>query len=249
MSPTWNRLTSAYRLYWFYASPTKFVIRRTTRRFFATRPAQQRVLEVGGGTSMMKGTLERGCRPAQIVSSDIEPTGATDLVCDALALPFPDGRFDLVVAFEVMEHIADTHQFLAEACRVLGPGGHVMISVPFLFGVHDHQDFYRFTTQGLEKVFGDHGLRVTKVERSGGILFTTLTLFTEYIRTVGLPQAGGWRSRSRRRRIHLAATTVLAAPLMLVSWVAFGLDLVIDRNSRSPSGLVVIARLEAASVG
>jgi len=46
------------------------------------------------------------------------------------ALPHPDASFDLVVAFEVIEHLADWHEFLAEARRVLAPKGQFIVSTP-----------------------------------------------------------------------------------------------------------------------
>lgn len=235
-------LRSAYRHYWFYVSPTKLVIRRTIRKFFEGRPPHDRLLELGGGTSMMRTTLQRSCRARCFVSSDIEATEVTDVVCDAQRLPFPKATFDVLVAFELMEHIPDTSRFLEEASRVIKGGGHIVVSVPFLFGVHDHHDFYRFTTQGLEQVFARHGLRVVAMERSGGIFFTIVMLLIEFLRTLGLPPAGGWRSRSVRRQVHLAVTTLATAPLTLLSWLAFGIDSIVDRDSRSPSGLVVVGR-------
>jgi SAM-dependent methyltransferase len=46
------------------------------------------------------------------------------------ALPHPDGAFDLVVAFEVIEHLEDWREFLGEARRVLAPTGQFMVSTP-----------------------------------------------------------------------------------------------------------------------
>jgi 2-polyprenyl-6-hydroxyphenyl methylase/3-demethylubiquinone-9 3-methyltransferase len=46
---------------------------------------------------------------------------------DALRLPFRDAAFDVVVAGEVLEHVADHEQAVAEACRVLRVGGTLVI--------------------------------------------------------------------------------------------------------------------------
>ena len=49
---------------------------------------------------------------------------------DALALPFPDGHFDRVIAAEVLEHIPADRLALAELVRVLRPGGTIAVTVP-----------------------------------------------------------------------------------------------------------------------
>jgi len=46
------------------------------------------------------------------------------------ALPFADGEFDLVVCFEVIEHVEDRDTVLDELSRVLGPEGILCISTP-----------------------------------------------------------------------------------------------------------------------
>ena len=49
-------------------------------------------------------------------------------VCESL--PFAEGSFDLVVAFEVIEHLERWENFLAEARRVLRPAGMLLVSTP-----------------------------------------------------------------------------------------------------------------------
>jgi len=46
------------------------------------------------------------------------------------ALPHADGSFDLVVAFEVIEHLENWRELLREARRVLAPGGQFVVSTP-----------------------------------------------------------------------------------------------------------------------
>jgi SAM-dependent methyltransferase len=45
-------------------------------------------------------------------------------------LPLPDGAVDVVVNFQVIEHLWDQGQFAAECCRVLRPGGVLLVSTP-----------------------------------------------------------------------------------------------------------------------
>ncbi|MGV9674704.1 class I SAM-dependent methyltransferase [Nocardia sp. NPDC003482] len=49
---------------------------------------------------------------------------------DALALPFEDGEFDVVIASEILEHIPDDDRAVAELVRVLKPGGALAVTVP-----------------------------------------------------------------------------------------------------------------------
>jgi ubiquinone/menaquinone biosynthesis C-methylase UbiE len=56
-------------------------------------------------------------------------------------LPFRDGTFDVVVLNEVIEHVRDDAATLAEALRVLQPGGHIVIYAP--------NRLYPFETHGI----------------------------------------------------------------------------------------------------
>jgi SAM-dependent methyltransferase len=45
-------------------------------------------------------------------------------------LPFPDGHFDLVIASDVLEHVADDRALTREILRVVKPGGRAIVTVP-----------------------------------------------------------------------------------------------------------------------
>ncbi len=68
----------------------------------------------------------------RVASLDIDPRGlGSDGVCgSALQLPFADGTFDAVAAFDVIEHCAPEADALSEVHRVLRPGGRFLMSVP-----------------------------------------------------------------------------------------------------------------------
>jgi SAM-dependent methyltransferase len=72
---------------------------------------------------------------ANYAGVDFRVASATDLSA------FPDDSFDAVVAFEVIEHVAEQEQVLAEAARVLAPGGVLVMSTPERRAYSDDRDF------------------------------------------------------------------------------------------------------------
>ena len=80
----------------------------------------------------------------------------TDVVGDAHQLPFRDGSFDRVFAFNVFEHLREPARAAAEVARVLKPGGTVAIHTAFLQAVHEEPaHFYNTTEFGLRRWFAD----------------------------------------------------------------------------------------------
>lgn len=60
---------------------------------------------------------------------DADPLGITFQVADALALPFDDETFDFATSFMAMMDIPQPEKALAEAGRVLKPGGFLQFSI------------------------------------------------------------------------------------------------------------------------
>lgn len=235
-------LTRLYRHYTFYASPAKYVIRKTVIGFFQECSPCQIFLEIGGGNAMMGSVLQSACRAERYIVSDIDPSDQTAVVCDAQLLPFPDGSMDLVAAFEVIEHIPDTERFLSEIVRVLRPEGYVVLSMPFLYGRHDFQDFHRWTAQGLKRIMSLYGMEMRVIQNRGGTFLTITTLLSNYIHSIFSPSSGSWRARGMGKKLYFGFMAILMFPLVVLSWLSFGLDLLIDRNSANPSGFVCIAQ-------
>lgn len=70
---------------------------------------------------------------AQSLRSAADRYGCTNMIflqADAVRLPFPDKSMDLVVAFEVLEHVKDQEGLVRELARVVSPSGMVLISTP-----------------------------------------------------------------------------------------------------------------------
>ena len=76
-----------------------------------------------------------------------------------LELQFDDEQFDLVCAFDVIEHVMDDHLAVSEMRRVCKKGGIMCVTVPafmFLWSEHDvvNHHFRRYTAPILRGVFG-----------------------------------------------------------------------------------------------
>jgi len=111
------------------------------RYAFAARWASgMRVLDIATGSGFGAALLAR--RAAWVWAIDIDASslrnasdryGDGNIVfvrADAVRLPFPDKSVDLVVAFEVLEHLRDQEGLVRELARVLSPGGLVIVSTP-----------------------------------------------------------------------------------------------------------------------
>ena len=88
------------------------------------------------------------------VGMDIKGGKGVDLVASAYDIPFEDNSFEIVLCLSVLEHLEDPKKALREMHRVLKPNGTILVSVPFMFPIHESpNDFWRFTKYGLKKLF------------------------------------------------------------------------------------------------
>ena len=126
----WAR-TPGFDAYWSYREA-----------FFALVPqADGRTLEVGCGEGRV--TRDLAARGHRVTALDASPTllraaaerdpGGEYVLGAAEALPFADATFDLVVAYNVLMDVADMAAAVAEAARVLAPGGRFCATVTHPF--------------------------------------------------------------------------------------------------------------------
>jgi SAM-dependent methyltransferase len=88
--------------------------------------------------------------------------GAHSVAGEVTALPFPDRRFDLVGAFDIIEHVADDGPVFREISRVLKDGGVFLFSVPLHPRLWTGFDalvghFRRYEPDALERSIEEHG--------------------------------------------------------------------------------------------
>lgn len=68
--------------------------------------------------------------PEVLIEARTERVRPTMVAASGASLPFRDQRFDVIVSFDVFEHIADSDAHLREVRRVLRPGGAYLLQTP-----------------------------------------------------------------------------------------------------------------------
>lgn len=107
----------------------------------------------------------------EVVAADAAPGPGVLPVDLSRPLPLPGASFDTVLCTQVLEHVEDVEVAVAEIARVLRPGGHALVTVPFLYPTHEAPyDFQRFTHLGLTGLVRRHGLEVLSLGAQGGPL-------------------------------------------------------------------------------
>jgi ubiquinone/menaquinone biosynthesis C-methylase UbiE len=119
---TWSEKTLGWLLDSADPRPTDFVLDVATGTGFtalAFAPYVQTVI----GMDVSSGMLEQARRQAgeQKIANAVFQEGAAE------ALPFPDRAFDIVTCRIAPHHFLDVQRFLAEAARVLKPGGRLAL--------------------------------------------------------------------------------------------------------------------------
>ena len=136
----------------------------------------RRTLDVGSADAPSVGWM-RGNHPH--VTLDLFPGGLVpgEGVCgSAMALPFADGSFDVVSAFDVVEHCEDDALAVSELARVLAPGGRMLLSVPaYQWAWSDHDvragHHRRYTRPQLNHLVAGAGMSVARSTYAFGAVF------------------------------------------------------------------------------
>ncbi len=84
-------------------------------------------------------------------------------------LPIQDNSIDTIISTQVLEHVAEPKQYLQEAARILHPGGHLILTCPGAYMLHEEPyDFYRYTEHGLRYLLSTAGLQLVRIDTAGG---------------------------------------------------------------------------------
>jgi SAM-dependent methyltransferase len=133
--------------------------KHVVRREVGARGNALQTLDLGCGRSP-----DAGAFPNR-VGVDVEAARGVHVIADAHHLPFACGAFEQIVSSEVLEHLADPEMAAGEMARVLADGGHLILTTPFVYPLHEApHDYQRFTAYGLRRLFTEAGFVIDEIK-------------------------------------------------------------------------------------
>jgi SAM-dependent methyltransferase len=172
-----------------------------------------RLLDIGCGMKPYQKVFGRkverwiGIDFASTRSGDSEAT----VFGSALELPFGATTFDTILSTQVLEHVSRPEVLLGEACRVLKPGGHLMLTAPQTNPLHEEpEDYFRYTCHGLRCLAERAGLHVVEIRPLGGAIATVGQMFVWHLNWV--------------RRIPVIGPTASTCVNAGLAWMVLELD-------------------------
>jgi len=147
------------------------------RRLLSDANGVRSVLEIGAGQGSVGVMLarryaytgiERDATSFAAAARRFDAAGVEGIVNGDLSSLPPQATFDLVCAFEVLEHCEDDAAALEEWSAFIRPGGWLSVSVPAgpdRFGPTDEKagHYRRYAREGLERLLGAVGFREAKI--------------------------------------------------------------------------------------
>lgn len=235
---TWRRMDFCPPWWGIFFNPF-FIVRRGL--YLAVKrqavKAYGRLLDFGAGAAPYRHLFD----VEQYITLDIDVSGhpaenkVADFYYDGHTLPFEDNHFDFIFATEVFEHIFNLDEILAELVRVLKPGGHILITTPFVWDEHERPyDFARYTSFGLRHILEGNGFEIEALEKTSGYLETAFQLIALYLSYRRILNAS--------RYVRRLATIFILAPILIVGR---GLTIVSPKDDRFYLNSVILARLSS----
>jgi len=173
----------------------------------------------------------------RVIGLDITESGhehkneKIDVYYDGRNIPFEDKFFDSVLSTEVFEHIFNIDEILGELWRVLKTGGHMLITVPFVWEEHETPyDFGRYTTFGIEHLLEKSGFEVLVHEKNTNYIETVFQLWITYLCRSVLP---------KMRYVGPVVTSLIICPLNVLG---IALSRILPKNHDFYHNSIIVAR-------
>ena len=195
----YHRLDQLEGQHWWFAARRKIL--ENVIRQFAPKKSNLRLMEAGCGTG---GNLQMlssfGKLDAFELDDEARVIAKSKLPIEIKSgmlpdhVPYQDGSFDLVIAFDVIEHVEHDIESLAKLGRQLAPGGRLVMTVPanpWLWSKHDetHHHFRRYTSASLNDALMKAGLKPVRISYFNTLLFPLIAGLRLVRKAFGMSEA------------------------------------------------------------
>lgn len=224
-----------------FINPYYIIRRGLYREIAAHRHALSgRLLDFGCGRKPYRTLFE----VTEYIGLDIEASGhdhkdeEIDVYYDGRTIPFEDEAFDAVFSSEVLEHVFNLDEVLAEISRVTKLGGHLLISVPFVWNEHEvPYDFGRYTSFGIAHAVRKAGFDIVEARKTTTCVETIFQMICAYVSQRLLPT---------NQYANALLTPVFVAPITIVG---LALSALLPKDDTFFHNNVVLARRRARRDG
>jgi SAM-dependent methyltransferase len=197
MEHTYQILFQVEQSHWWYIGRRRIIAGFVKDICCRVKDRVPRILDVGCGTGANLLLLSQfgeaeGVDVSEDALSFCRERGLTKVKKGAgEELPYADSTFDLVTAFDVVEHMDDDLAGLKEMRRVLRPGGRVLLFVPtfmFLWGVQDEVSNHRrrYRLPELTLVLEKAGFEIERTTYVNITFFLPILLVRKLMRLTGV---------------------------------------------------------------
>jgi len=116
------------------------------------------------------------------VGFDVPGNRHADLHGSIDAIPVDGASFDVVLCLQVLEHVPDPAAAVRELHRVVRPGGRVLLTTHGVYPFHPNpDDLWRWTHQGLERLFLTNGEWASVTVRPGAGTVATVAMQVAHV--------------------------------------------------------------------
>ncbi len=171
---------------------SRLIADEVARRYSVAIPqyARGRLIDLGCGRVPLYATYRPHVAAVTCVdwSHSLHGDDHVDVACNlSEPLPFPTGAFDTIVLSDVLEHVAEPGLLWREMARLLAPSGHLLMNVPFYYGLHETpHDYFRYTEFALRRFVEQSSLAMVELQPVGGSAEVLADLCAKHIVRVPL---------------------------------------------------------------
>jgi SAM-dependent methyltransferase len=208
-----NKIGIKHLLTYPFTNTSLFRLNQNEFVFNCSKFAKGLVIEIG--SELVYG-YDRHFKHVNFIRTNINFIGEDKL--DVTSIEMSDNSVDNYLCISVLEHVFEIKKAAQELTRTLKHDGHLFITVPFAYPIHDSVDYYRLLPDSYKELFKD--FEILELYHFGGKFSSCAEVF-------------------QRPRGKIAFRLL---PAKLLGWLALIFSLFFERLDGFPQGYGLILR-------